>query len=273
MRILICILLTTAGIYFQVDKASAQMAIFDGQSLQGWTGDTSLWSVEDGALTGRTTADQPIKDNSFLIWNGKLKDFELRLRFRIVGGNSGIQFRSQDLGSHRVSGYQADIDAGMRFMGILYDEHGRGILSERGLKVVWGPDGPTSTERLALNDEQFRSTTQPGEWNEYVIRAEGNHIVQTINGQTVVDFTDDDPAQADAEGVLALQIHTGPPMTVQFKDLQLVRLGAEALGANSTPSPSGSEPAACCSSFGPTRRIARCPKSCCGRPRRGLFCR
>ncbi len=199
----------------------AQEAIFNGRDLSGWKGDMSLWSVEDGAITGTTTAEKPLKENSFLVWEGELDDFELTLKFRIQDGNSGIQFRSQSHGDFKVGGYQADIDAGMRYMGILYDERGRGILAERGQKVVRGADGKAEAVSLELDNEKFKQSFKPGEWNTYVIRAEGNRITQTINGMMTVDFTDNDEAGRDASGILALQIHVGPPMKVQFKDIQL----------------------------------------------------
>jgi hypothetical protein len=204
---------------------SAQEAIFNGRDLTGWKGDKSLWKVEDGAITGTTSAEKPITENSFLVWEGELGDFELALKFRIKDGNSGIQFRSQSHGDFKVGGYQADIDAGMRYMGILYDERGRGILAERGQKVTRGKDGKSEVVALELNDEKFKQGFKDGEWNTYVIRAEGNHITQTINGVTTVDFTDDEESARDASGILALQIHVGPPMKVQFKDLRLTPLG------------------------------------------------
>ena len=103
----------------------------------GWDGNLDFWSARDGVITGQTTKENPTKGNTFLIWRqGELDDFELRLSFRIVGGNSGVQYRSKDLGNWVVGGYQADFDAGGRFAGILYDEKGRGILAPRGKKVT-----------------------------------------------------------------------------------------------------------------------------------------
>ena len=117
-------------------------SIFNGKDLSGWEGKPEFWSVRDGAITGETTAENPTKGNTFLIWrDGKVDDFELRLKFRIVNGNSGIQYRSKDLGDFVVGGYQADFEAGKTYSGILYEERGRGILAERGQKVVIQPDG------------------------------------------------------------------------------------------------------------------------------------
>lgn len=204
--------------------AFAQEPIFNGRDLTGWKGDMTLWTVEDGAITGTTKAESPIKENTFLVWEGELDDFELSLKFRIQDGNSGIQFRSQTHGDFKVGGYQADIDSGMRYMGILYDERGRGILAERGQQVVRGADGKSETKALGLEEEKFKQSFKPGEWNTYVVRAEGNRITQTINGMKTVDFTDNEESGRDASGILALQLHAGPPMKVQFKDLKLTPL-------------------------------------------------
>ena len=103
--------------------------LFNGKDLTGWMGDLDIWSVQDGAITGQTTADKPLQANTFLIWQGgSIGDFELELDYRIVAGNSGIQYRSQviDADNWSVGGYQADIEAGDNYSGILYDERGRG---------------------------------------------------------------------------------------------------------------------------------------------------
>ena len=107
-------------------------AIFDGKTLEGWSGKKEFWSVKDGVITGQTTAENPTKGNTFLIHKDEVGDFELRLKFKIVGGNSGIQYRSADKGNSVVHGYQADIDSGETYIGILYEEGGRGILAQRG---------------------------------------------------------------------------------------------------------------------------------------------
>lgn len=106
------------------------VCLFDGKTLDGWEGKSQFWSVRDGTITGQTTADNPTKGNTFIIWRGGTPgDFELRMKFRIVGGNSGIQYRSTEYDDFVVGGYQADFEAGDRFIGILYEERGRGILA------------------------------------------------------------------------------------------------------------------------------------------------
>jgi hypothetical protein len=206
------------------------VALFNGRDLANWDGDAAFWSVEDGAITGRTTPEHPTKKNTFIIWNGgRVRDFELRVRFKITAGNSGVQYRSADQGEHVVAGYQADIVAGEpdKYTGILYEERGRGILAERGQKVVINQQGKKESVGRTGDPDQIVKAIRPGDWNEYVITARGNHIVQSINGHTTVDVTDEESAKSAREGILALQIHAGPPMTVQFKDIRLRELKDE----------------------------------------------
>jgi len=212
-------------------------AIFNGKDLTGWEGNTALWSVQDGLLTGRTPADpadpkkSTLKHNTFLVWKaGKVSDFELTFKYRIVAGNSGVQYRSKELPAGEfgpiISGYQADFEAGKTYSGILYEERGRGILAKRGEKTVIkasaDPKKPTVevTGNVGVSDE-IQASIKHEDWNEYKIVAKGNHVQHFINGKQTVDVTDEDSANAPKEGLLALQIHAGPPMEVQFKDLIL----------------------------------------------------
>jgi hypothetical protein len=199
-------------------------SLFDGKSLAGWSGKEKFWSVRDGAITGQTTAENPTQGNTFLLYEHTVGDFELRLKFKIVGGNSGIQYRSVDKGNHVVNGYQADIDSGDTYIGILYEEGGRGILAQRGEKVVIGADGKKEVVGKTGDSKEIAEAVKKEDWNEYLIIAKGNHLVQKINGLTTIDVTDHESAKARSEGVLALQLHAGPPMTVQFKDIQVKSL-------------------------------------------------
>ena len=196
-------------------------SLFDGESLDGWSGAEGFWSIEDEALTGRTTADNPTKGNTFLIWDGELENFELRLKFRIIDGNSGVQFRSNDLGDHRVSGYQADIDSKNTYMGILFEEKGRGILCKRTKQVTINEQGEKSDTGEVCDDAEFLKAVKQEDWNDYVIVANKNEISLTINGITTAKVTDNQTEKAAKTGILALQLHAGPPMTVQFKDIEL----------------------------------------------------
>jgi hypothetical protein len=201
--------------------------LFNGKDLSGWDGDESVWSVQDGVITGRAMKAVPLKHNTFLIFKGgRPKDFELHAMYKISGGNSGILYRSKDLGDHIVSGYQADIvDADPdKYSGILYEERGRGIIAERGQKVVIDHDGKKRVAGSVGDAKEILAAIKHADWNEYVITARGNHLVQTINGHTTVDVTDDEPGKSAQEGIIALQIHAGFDMTVQFKDIRLSEL-------------------------------------------------
>ncbi len=197
--------------------------IFNGKDLTGWDGDTNFWSVKDGAITGQSTPENPCKKNTFLIWRaGELDDFELRLKIRIVDGNSGIQYRSRELGQWAVGGYQADFEAGPRWTGALYDEHGRGPLATRGQKTVIGKNGEKKSDQVNDTDELFKLIKKE-EWNDYTISARGTHLIHTINGKVMSEVIDNETAKGARSGILALQVHSGPPMTVQFKDIRLKR--------------------------------------------------
>lgn len=197
-------------------------SLFDGESLEGWSGDEKFWSIEDGAITGQTTKDNPTDGNTFLIWQGgDIGDFELRLKYRIENGNSGIQFRSKDLGEYRVGGYQADIDSGNTYTGILYEERGRGILAQRTQSVVLAAEGKAVNPEPTCDEEKLLESVKVGDWNEYIIVAKGNKLTQSINGFTTVIVTDNNDEKAAMSGILALQLHAGPPMKIQFKDIKL----------------------------------------------------
>lgn len=200
-------------------------SLFDGKTLEGWSGKPEFWSVRDGAITGQTTPENPTEGNTFLIWKGgEVADFELRLKFRIVGGNSGVQYRSEDVGDHVVKGYQADIDSTDQFIGILYEERGRGILALRCEEVVMTADGEKKVAGKTCENEDVLKSLKKEDWNEYVISAQGNQLTQTLNGHVTVKLTDNDEAKRSMSGILALQLHAGPPMLVQFKDIQLKEL-------------------------------------------------
>jgi hypothetical protein len=214
-------LFTSAGI-------AAEKQLFNGKDLTGWEGNPALWSVEDGAITGKAnhTPETKINHNTFLVWkDGTVGDFELTLKYKMVGGNSGIQYRSKKKSDGKfgpvVSGYQADFEAGKTYSGILYEEQGRGILAQRGEKVTIA-EGQKPTKTGSVGDSnEIQAAIKHEDWNEYKIVAKGNHLQHFINGKQTVDVTDEDTAKGAKEGILALQIHVGGPMTVQFKDVVL----------------------------------------------------
>lgn len=213
-------------------------SLFNGKNLKGWQGNPDLWSVKMGTITGRTQADPSdpkkslLKHNTFLVWtNGDVGDFELRLSYRIVDGNSGIQYRSKIKSQGEfgpiVSGYQADFEAGQTYSGILYEEQGRGILAQRGQKTVIKEEaGKHKVEVVGSvgDTKEIQAKIKNEDWNDYVVIAKGNHLQHFINGQPTIDVVDEQEAKAAKSGVLALQIHTGPPMIVQFTNIRMKAL-------------------------------------------------
>jgi hypothetical protein len=203
--------------------------IFNGKDLTGWKGNPDLWSVRDGAITGITTKESPISHNTFLIWEGSVADFELELEYRVLpgdetnpGGNSGIQYRSRvfDEAKFIVGGYQADIDLDLTYSGINYEERGRGILAQRGQRVTIAQDGSKEVETFG-DSAELGSKIAKGQWNRYRIVCKGNRLSHLINDQLMSETIDQQSEKSSSSGVLAFQIHTGPPMMVQFRNVRL----------------------------------------------------
>jgi len=203
--------------------------IFNGKDLTGWDGNPKLWTVEEGTIVGRTSADAPLKANTFLIWRaGEVENFILRVAYRIEGGNSGIQYRSREINGvpWGMGGYQADIVAGETISGILYEERGRGILAQLGQKVQIQANGELRVIEQFAKAEDLVQKLHKQDWNQYEITVRGNHIAHKINDTVMSEVIDDQPGKRAFKGLVALQLHQGPPMRVQFKDLQLKRLEA-----------------------------------------------
>ena len=175
--------------------------LFDGKTLDGWVTpeDKTLFSVEDGQIVGRTKAGQ-LKKNEFLATPRPYGDFTLKASVKLSGGNSGIQFRSDREPNGRVSGPQADAAEG--YWGLFYEENRRGIL-----------------ERYP--EDKAKALARSGGWNDFVITAKGDHVTIELNGTKVIDRTDD---KFQRSGIIALQIHAGPPMEVRFKDIAIKTL-------------------------------------------------
>jgi hypothetical protein len=189
--------------------------LFNGKDLTGWKG-LDFWSVEDGCITGRTTKEKPTKGNTFLVWQGgEIGDFEFTFKYKIVGGNSGVQYRSKlvDAKGFVISGYQGDFEAGKTYSGILYEERGRGILAKRGEKVVIKEGADAKKPKIEV-------TGSLGKTDEIQAKIKGGHLQHFINGVQTIDVTDETAVGAK-KGLLALQLHAGPPMVVQVKDIVL----------------------------------------------------
>jgi hypothetical protein len=198
-------------------------AIFNGRDLTGWDGSPKYWKVEDGCLTG--TADGTLKYNRFIVWRGgKPKNFEWLAQVKInPKGNSGLQYRSTerpDLGETVVVGYQCDVvPYRADYNGMLYEERGRRILAHTGEKVIIDKDG----QPWVLGNFPVKEF-KPDEWHAFRVLVRGNHHQHWIDGQQTVDVIDLDEKGRKLEGVIGMQVHVGPPMKVQFKDMFLKRL-------------------------------------------------
>ncbi len=200
--------------------------MFNGKDLTGWDGEREYWSVEDGTITGHTTAEKPLNRQSYLFWKGgQPADFELRASFRFTGswGNSGINFRSTRLPNWDVKGYQADMETGPSFTGILYECNQREIMALRGQKVVIAEDGRREVTTFA-DATELQKHIKPNDWNEYKIVARGPEMVFTINGVETCHVIDKQQGKSAARGCITLQIHPGPPMKVQFKNIRIKQL-------------------------------------------------
>ena len=207
----------------QASKDSGNLesiSVFNEKNLDSWRGDQNVWSVENGCIVGRTTDKVKISQNTFLIYETEFSDFELTFNYKIIGGNSGVQYRAKvlDEESFVVGGYQADMEAGIEYSGILYEEKGRGILANRGEKVVISDSGEKTIEQFAKT-EDIQSGINQNQWNHYRIVANGNHLQYFINGNKTIDVIDNEVGKKAMSGVIALQVHTGPNMEVLYKDI------------------------------------------------------
>jgi hypothetical protein len=219
------------------DDHTGFVSIFDGASLKGWDGDTRFWRAEGGAIVGQTTSENPLKENTFIIWRGgEPADFELKLEYRIDAANSGIQLRSVHLpagtqqgrgaiaGNWVLKGYQCDIDAGNRYTGQIYEERGRGFLAMRGqLSYIPEDGGPKVVGALQRADEELLRIVKVGDWNQVHIIARGNLIVVVWNGHVTSTLVDDDSKARALKGLMGFQLHVGEPMRAEFKNIWLKR--------------------------------------------------
>jgi hypothetical protein len=200
--------------------------IFNGKDLTGWEGEPGYWSVQNGAITGETTLQKPLGHPTYLFWRGgKPGDFELRALYRVSGqdGNSGINFRSRELPKWDVKGYQADLEVGPTYTGMVYDCNQRGIIMARGQELVIAEDGKREATQFASAAE-LQKLIKPNDWNEYTIIARGPEIVLKINGTVTARVVDHEKGKAASNGVITLQLHPGRPMKVQFKDIRIKNL-------------------------------------------------
>jgi hypothetical protein len=236
------IVLLTIGFQFTVTaqkKKNEFVPIFDGKTLRGWEGDLVYWRVENGNLVGEITPDKLVKNNTFIIWKGgEPKDFELKLEFRISkNGNSGINYRSEQLNElpFALKGYQADIDGMNRYTGQNYEERGRTTLAYRGQVTTINSAGTNSTVKdnvknnawtklevtRSMSKDSLQNYIKSEEWNECHLIIKGNRLQHFINGVLMSDVTDNDSINRKMSGLLGVQVHVGPPMKVEYRNILL----------------------------------------------------
>jgi hypothetical protein len=204
-------------------------SIFDAKTLAGWEGNPTYWRVENGSLVGEITPETVIKSNTFIIWRGGSPgDFELKLDYRITPtGNSGINYRSVVVpdpvtpgNRFAMRGYQFDLDGRKMYVGNNYEEKGRLFLAVRGqvTRVVGGrPPVLVST----IGDTKELSSLATDDWNSVHLSIRGNVLAHMLNGRLMSVTFDDDAPNRSAQGLIGMQVHVGPPMKVEYRNIRL----------------------------------------------------
>jgi putative heme-binding domain-containing protein len=218
-----------------------EQVLFNGRDLSGWDGNPELWSVQNGYITGITKDEAPLPFNQFLIWRGgTVKNFELKVVARQAGNNSGFQYRSKELpevGKWSIGGYQCDMHPLPVNNAMLYDERGRGIVCKNGETVIVDNQG-----QKFLVKEQAPVEVVVADWNEYKIIARGNHLIHQVNGKVTADIVDHQASERELEGLLAFQVHKGPAMKVEIKEVVLKVLpDGDLLSEAQCPIPAGAK--------------------------------
>ena len=203
--------------------------IFDGKTLDGWEGNPAYWRVENGSIVGEITPATVIKSNTFVIWRGgRPKDFELKLEYRITpDGNSGVNYRSAVVpdpvtagNKFAMRGYQCDLDGRKMYPGNNYEEKGRLFLAVRGqMTHVVGGHVPVLLSTIGDTDELARSITD--DWNAIHLIVRGNILTHILNGRVMTVVIDDDAPNRPADGLIGMQVHAGPPMKVEYRNIRL----------------------------------------------------
>ena len=217
-KILTLFVLLGLGVFCSAESKN----LFNGKDLTGWTGNPDFWKVENGIIVGETTNQKKTSSNTFLIWEGgNLGDFELTLKARVKGNNnSGIQYRSKVLNAKTwsVGGYQMDMHPAPNYLGMMYEERGRGIIAQRGENVIIDSEGKKTSK--GKPDKEKKDNL--ADWNEFKISAIGNKLTHMVNGKVTVSIEDNENGKKATSGVIALQLHAGGPMRLEVKDISLV---------------------------------------------------
>jgi hypothetical protein len=203
--------------------------IFDGKTLAGWEGNPTYWRVADGSIVGEITPETVIKSNTFIVWKGgRPRDFELKLDYRITpAGNSGINYRSTVVpdtvtpsNKFAMRGYQCDIDGKKAYVGNNYEEKGRLFLAVRGqLTHVVGGRPPVLLS--SFGDAGELASVVTADWNSVHLIARGNVLTHVVNGRVMTVVVDDDAPNRPVDGEIGMQVHVGPPMKVEYRNLRV----------------------------------------------------
>lgn len=200
--------------------------IFDGTTLKGWDCDPDYWRVEGGAIVGETKADKQPKQNIFCIWRGgEPADFDLKLKYKLTRGNSGIQYRSVELPNVNkwvLKGYQADIDAEQVYSGQIYEERGRGFLALRSQFAYISEFEKSGSFASLGDDKELKALIKNEDWNEMEIVARGNTVMQFVNGRLMSAVVDDDKLNRKMVGLIGIQLHlTKTGMKMETKNIRI----------------------------------------------------
>ena len=220
-------------------------SIFNGKDLEGWRGDPTYWRVENGILTGEVIPETILKRNSFIIYEKEQpENFELKLEYRITNsGNSGINYRSEIIKNvpFALRGYQCDIDGKNKYTGQNYEEKKRTTLAYMG-EVVTIPKMPDSILKSNLRKNvkkncwqtrtiadiktksQLKSNIISNDWNEVHLKVKDNKMQHYVNGVLFSEVTDLDSKNRSNKGYIGVQVHVGPPMKIEYKNLRLKQL-------------------------------------------------
>lgn len=204
-------------------------SIFDG-TLRDWQGDPTYWKAVDGTLVGQITPDTLLKKNSFIIWRGgDLADFELKLEYRVSDhGNSGINYRSIRVDDPdtkwAMEGYQCDIDGQDQWTGQNYEERGRTFLAYRGESVVLKTEQKPQVTKQLGDRAELQKKVKKNDWNQVHLIIKGNHLQHFINGVLMAEVIDDDEKKRRMKGQLGVQVHVGPPMKIEYRNIRIKKL-------------------------------------------------
>jgi hypothetical protein len=223
------------------EKSVSSSQLFNGQNLDGWDGDPRFWRVENGELIGETSEANKAEKNTFLIYRGgEFADFDLQFQYQVSGYNSGVQYRSTEIGKWSVGGYQADFEAQHhksdngpidRFSGMFFDEQGRMFMGQRGQAVIVRTNTETPKKPYlgiigSVGDSlELEKAIHRNDWNTMRVVARGFTFTHIINERVMSIGIDEDMAHRKASGIIAFQLHSGPPMKIRIKDLRIIELG------------------------------------------------